>query len=238
MLVIPAIDLYKGKVVRLTKGDPNHSKIYSDDPVAIAKKWESLGAKFLHVVDLSAALDQGDNLQIIKNILSQVAIKIEVGGGIRSLDKAKELIASGAERVIIGTKGVDEGFLNSLIEAIGKEKIVVGVDTINSNLAVEGWKKQTDFSSSDFMAYLQLKGIKWVIYTDISRDGTLDGVNIEEIKKLSVYKDMNIIFGGGVSSLEDIKKIEDKASFIKGVIVGKALYEGKIDLKNINIDNF
>jgi len=125
-----------------------------------------------------------------------------------------------------------------LIEAIGKERIVVGVDTINSNLALEGWKKQTDFSSLDFLAYLQLKGIKWVIYTDISRDGTLDGVNIEEIQKLSLYGDMNIIFGGGVSSLDDIKQIKDKAPFIKGVIVGKALYEEKIDLKNINIDNF
>lgn len=238
MLIIPAIDLYKGKVVRLTKGDPNRSKIYSDDPIAIAKKWESLGAKLLHVVDLSAALGQGDNLEIIKNILSQVAIKTEVGGGIRSLDKAKELIASGAERIIVGTKGIDEDFLNSVIETIGKERIVVGVDTINSCLAVEGWKKQTDVSSLDFMAYLQLKGIKWVIYTDISRDGTLGGVNIEEIQKLSLYKDMNIIFGGGISSLEDIKKIKDKASFIKGVIVGKALYEDKIDLRNINVDNF
>ena len=230
MILLPAIDLYKGKVVRLTKGDPEQSKVYSDDPVAIAKDLEAKGAEYIHIVDLSAALCEGDNLQIIKDILKQARVKIQVGGGIRSIEKAKELIASGVERIIIGTKGLDEDFLNELIKEVGREKIAVGVDVIDSCMAVEGWKKRTDFNGIDFIAYLQLKGIKWIIYTDISRDGTLSGVNYKEIEKLALYKDLNIILAGGISCIEDLKKINEKAPFIWGVISGKAIYESKLDL--------
>jgi phosphoribosylformimino-5-aminoimidazole carboxamide ribotide isomerase len=237
MLIIPAIDLYQGKVVRLTKGDPSLSKIYSDNPLEVLKRWEEDGAKLVHVVDLSAALGQGDNAVIIKDILKKAKAKVQIGGGIRSLDKARELISLGAERVIIGTKGIDESFLNSLISAIGPEKIALGVDVVHSNLAIDGWKKETDFNALDFIAYLQFKGIKWVIYTDISRDGTLGGVDLTMIKELSTFEKINIIVSGGVSSLKDLKKIKNEASFVWGVIAGKALYEGKIDLRNINIDN-
>ena len=232
MLIIPAIDLYKGKVVRLIRGDPSLSKAYSDNPVEVAKKWQSQGAKLLHIIDLSAALGEGNNTEVIKSILGEVDIDVEVGGGVRSIEIAKEYIDAGASRVIIGTKGLDEDFLNSLIEAIGRDKIIVGVDVINSCMAIEGWKTTTDFNGLDFIAYLQLKGIKWIIYTDISRDGTLDGANYDEVQKLSFYKEMNIIFAGGVSCPEDIKQIKEKASFLYGVISGKAIYEGKINLKD------
>ncbi len=238
MRIIPAIDLYQGKVVRLLKGDPCNSIVYSDNPIEIAKKFKDQGASLLHLVDLSAALGQGDNIELIKNILSRVSIDVEIGGGIRDLEKAKKLISWGAKRIIIGTKGLDEDFLNSLITEIGTDRIAIGVDVINSCLAINGWQTQTDFSGLDFIAYLQLKGIKWIIYTDISRDGTLEGLNCADSDNLAVFKDMNIILSGGVSSEDDFKKVKEKMPFVWGVVVGKALYEEKIDLKNINIDNF
>jgi phosphoribosylformimino-5-aminoimidazole carboxamide ribotide isomerase len=230
MLVIPAIDLYQGNVVRLTRGDPKDSKIYSNDPVAIAKQWESQGAKLLHLVDLSAALGEGNNMSAIKDILKAVKIKVELGGGIRDLNKAKELIKLGVDKIIIGTRVLDEDFLNSLIKELGVDKIAAGVDVIDSFIAVEGWKKKTDFNGLEFVAYLGLKGIKRIIYTDISRDGTLEGVNLEGINKLSVFKELDIILSGGVASLDDFKRVKKEASFVWGLIVGKALYEGKFKL--------
>ncbi len=232
MLIIPAVDLYDGKVVRLTKGDPAQSKVYSNSPVEVAKRWESEGAELLHIVDLSAALGQGSNAEIIKNILRAVSIDVEIGGGIRDIETAKDYIDAGAARVVIGTKGLDEDFLNRLIEELGKERIAVGVDVIDSRMAIEGWKVTTDFDGFDFIAYLQLKGIQWVIYTDISRDGTLSGVNYDQIQRLSVYENINIFFAGGISSLQDLEQIKEKAPFVKGVISGKAIYEGKINLKD------
>ncbi|MFH1519283.1 MAG: 1-(5-phosphoribosyl)-5-[(5-phosphoribosylamino)methylideneamino]imidazole-4-carboxamide isomerase [Candidatus Omnitrophota bacterium] len=241
MLVIPAIDLWEGKVVRLLRGNPAASTVYSDKPLEVAKSWKEKGAKLLHLVDLSAALGHKDNLDIITAILNEVDVKVEIGGGIRDVEKAKELIALGAQRVIVGTKGLDDKFLQNLIKSLGVEKIAVSVDTIDSHLAIKGWQEKTSFKTLDFIANLIAKGIKWIIYTDISRDGTLEGVNLEPIREFKTLftkgKKVNIIISGGVSSFEDIKKIEQEMPFIWGVIVGKALYEGKIVLENINIDN-
>ncbi len=230
MLIIPAIDLYQGKVVRLTKGDPEKSKVYNTDPVAVAKDWQAQGAELIHLVDLSAALGEGDNREVIKRILKETKVKIEVGGGIRDIARAEEIISWGADKVIIGTRVLDEDFLNSLVEAIGKEKIAAGIDAIDSVIAIEGWKKKTDFNALDFVAYLQLKGIKRIIYTDISRDGTLEGLDLGKVEKLATFKDLDIILSGGVSSLADIEKVKQQVPFIWGLIVGKALYEGRFSL--------
>ncbi|MBU1112643.1 MAG: 1-(5-phosphoribosyl)-5-[(5-phosphoribosylamino)methylideneamino]imidazole-4-carboxamide isomerase [Candidatus Omnitrophica bacterium] len=230
MKIIPAIDLYQEKVVRLTKGDPNRSKTYSDDPLSIARKWQDQGAELLHLVDLSAALGQGDNSEIIKNIIDQLDIEIQVGGGIRDIKKAKKLLSLGAKRIIIGTKALDEDFLNQLLGSIDKERIAIGVDVLDSCLAINGWKEKTDFSGLDFIAYLQLKGITWVIYTDISRDGTLKGMNYQQISGLSTFSQMNFIASGGVASLEDLKQLKKSAPFLWGVIAGKALYEEKFTI--------
>jgi phosphoribosylformimino-5-aminoimidazole carboxamide ribotide isomerase len=233
MIVIPAIDLYQGKVVRLLKGDPAHSTVYGDDPLKVVHQWQDQGAKFLHVVDLSSALGEGTNIESIKKILHEVRIPVQVGGGIRTLEYAQKLLALGVHRVVVGTKALDEDFLNTLLKQIDVDKIAVGVDVNNSYMAVKGWRQQTDFPGIDFIAYLHLKGIHWVIYTDISRDGTLQGANLEEVKKLSEFTEMNVIFSGGVSSEEDIHQMKRSAPFLWGVIVGKALYEGKIDLKKL-----
>jgi len=244
MLVIPAIDLWEGKVVRLFKGNPADSTVYSDDPVKVARDWKEKGVELLHLVDLSAALGQEDNFEIIAKILKEVDIKVEVGGGIRDIEKAKKLIALGAQRIIVGTKSLDNKFLKDLIRAVGLERIAVSVDTIGSQVAVKGWQEKTSLQALDFIENLIKKGIKWIIYTDISRDGTLEGLNLEPVKEFSSFsarggfafgrKGANIIISGGVSSSEDIKKIKEETPFIWGVIVGKALYEGRVDLENIN----
>lgn len=238
MLVIPAIDLWEGKVVRLLKGNPADSTVYSDNPLQVAKEWKGKGAKLLHIVDLSAALGQEDNLKIIAKILEEVDIKVEVGGGIRDIKKAKKLVSLGAERVIVGTKSLEDKFLKDLIRAVGLEKIVVSVDTIDSRVAIKGWQEKTSFEALDFMKSLIKKRIKWIIYTDISRDGTLEGLNLEPIKEFSSFSaeggGANIIVSGGVSTLDDIKRIRQETPFIWGVIVGKALYEKRVDFENIN----
>jgi phosphoribosylformimino-5-aminoimidazole carboxamide ribotide isomerase len=218
-------------VVRLTKGDPNQSKAYSQTPLEIAKKWQKEGAKLLHLVDLSAALGEEDNLKIIKEIIKVVKIKIEVGGGIRDLKKAEEIVSLGAERVIIGTKSMDEVFLGRLLKSLGNERVAVSVDVVDGVVSVGGWQKRTSLKELDFITFLKDKGVKWIIYTDISRDGTLKGANLEAFKKLSSFKEMKIIVSGGVSNLDDLSKIKKELPFVFGVIVGKALYEKRIDLK-------
>ena len=235
MLIIPAIDLYQGKVVRLFKGDISRSKIYSADTVETAKKWQAQGAKLLHVVDLSAAFEQGDNLAFIENIIKSVKVKVEVGGGIRDLARAKTIISFGAERVIIGTKGLNDNFLTQILKVVGSEKLAVGVDVKESFVAVKGWQEKTTVNYLEFIDHLKTKGVKWVIYTDISRDGTLEGINLKNLKQLSIYKDINLIISGGVSSLEDIKNIKKHTPFIWGAIIGKALYEDKISLYQANL---
>ncbi len=236
MIIIPAIDLWKGDVVRLLKGNPSFSTVYSKDPLKIVEKWKKLGADLIHLVDLSAALGEEDNSSIIKDILKNGDIKIEVGGGIRCQKKAEELITLGAERVIIGTKAVEKNFLKKLISSLGADKVAVGVDALESQIAVKGWKEKTNYLVLDFMRNLQDIGVKWVIYTDISRDGTLKGVNLASLKCFSLFDKMNIIVSGGVSSLEDIIRIKEEIPFARGIITGKAIYEGKIDLSEaINV---
>ena len=230
MKIIPAIDLWEGKVVRLVRGDPSLSTVYSDNPLEIAKKWESQGAQILHLVDLSAALGEGDNLAIIKKILKESKIPLEIGGGIRTIKRAKELIFLGAERIIVGTKSTEEDFLDELLANVDKNKVAVGVDLVGDNLAVEGWKERTNVKGIDFVKHLKAKGLEWIIYTDISRDGTLSGPNIERTKSLSEISGLNLIASGGISSLADLKKLKEEAPSVWGVIVGKALYEGCFSL--------
>ncbi len=234
MLVIPAIDLWEGRVVRLLRGNPADSTVYSNNPLQVAREWKGKGAELLHLVDLSAALGQEDNSEIIAKILEEVDIKVEVGGGIRDIEKAKKLISLGAQRIIVGTKSLEDKFLKDLIRAVGLERIAVSVDTIGSQVAVKGWQEKTSLEALDFIKSLVERGIKWIIYTDISRDGTLEGLNLEPVKEFSSFKKANIIVSGGVSSPEDIKRIKEETPFIWGVIVGKALYEGRIDSESIN----
>jgi len=222
-------------VVRLYRGDINQSKVYSTDPVGMAVKWEKEGAHLLHIVDLSAAFGKGDDhMGTIGEILGTVKIPVQVGGGIRSVEKARELIKMGAARVIVGTRSIEEEFLNDLVDSIGAERVAVGVDTINGVVAVKGWTTKTDLRGDDFVLYLNSKGIKWVIYTDISRDGTMQGPNIAAMRHFADLHGINFIASGGVSSLDDLKRLKQEAPFVWGVIAGKALYEKTFSVKEAN----
>ncbi len=232
MIVMPAIDIFEGKVVRLFKGDYTQMTVYSDDPVAYAKQFKDLGATHLHIVDLEGAkTGETPNIDIIKQIAADDDIFTEVGGGIRTMDTIDKYIAAGVDRVILGTSAVtDEGFLKAALAKYG-DKIAVSVDMYNGCVAIKGWTLKTDLDSYTFCERMRDLGVKTVICTDISRDGTMNGISIDLFKEIQMWfdYDLKVIAGGGLSSLEDIKML--KILNLPGAIIGKAYYEGKIDLK-------
>ena len=230
MIIFPAIDLRGGKCVRLIQGDFDKETVYSDDPQATALKWQNLGAKFLHVVDLDGArAGSPQNLPAIKNILDAVKIPIEVGGGIRTIDDMEKLLSLGVRRVILGSVAVENPAL--VKEAVQKfgDKIVVGIDARNSFVAVHGWEKSSAVKAGELAKKIVAAGVKTIIYTDISKDGMLSGVNAEIFTELAKESRAQIVASGGVKSIEDIRAL--KAAKVAGVIVGKAIYTGSLDLK-------
>ena len=232
MLIIPAIDLKDGRVVRYTKGRLN-KKVYSSDPVSVALDWQEQGAKFLHLVDLDGAIcGRQKNLKVIKKIIKKINIPAEAGGGIRDLSAIQKVIDCGVKRVILGTRAIEDiDFLSRVIEKFG-QKIALGLDASGQMLGLRGWRKTAKISLKDYLKSLENLNLKTVIYTDISRDGTLSGINLPAIKKVLRSSAIDFIVSGGVSSLVDIKKLAnlDCLNF-KGVIVGKALYEKRFSLK-------
>ena len=230
MIIFPAIDLRGGKCVRLIQGDFDKETVYSDDPQATALKWQAMGAKFLHVVDLDGARKGSpQNIPTIKKILDAANIPIEVGGGIRTLDDVEEILSLGVRRVILGSVAVEN---ISLVEDAAKnfgDKIVVGIDARNGFVAVHGWEKSSAVKADELAKKIVAAGVKTIIYTDISKDGMLSGVNAENFAELAKSSGAEIIASGGVKSLDDIRAL--KAAKISGVIVGKAIYTGALDLK-------
>lgn len=232
MLIIPAIDLRGGKVVRLFQGKFSEEKVYSSDPLKVAKRWARQGAQFLHVVDLDGALSgTPKNLKAVKEIVNKAGIPIEFGGGIRDLKTILEVLDLGSERVILGTKAAsDARFLKKAWKKFG-EKIIVSIDAKAAKVLTQGWSSGVAKTTLDFAAELKEMGFKQVIYTDISRDGALCGPNIKGIKELLEETGLNVIASGGVSALEDLlklKKLEKQG--LAGAIVGKALYESRFTL--------
>jgi phosphoribosylformimino-5-aminoimidazole carboxamide ribotide isomerase len=230
MQIIPAIDLYNGKVVRFVKGDPTRSTIYSDNPLSVARRWQDDGAKVLHIVDLSAALGESDNADIVEHITREIDIDVEVGGGIRNIETALRFKNAGAKRIIVGTKSLEDNFLKELLSALGQDKLAVSVDIKEGFVATKGWQEKSKLKPIEFIEKLVALGIKWVIYTDISKDGTLEGLNFKALKELSVFKGINFIASGGVSGISDLKKVKEELPFVWGIISGKALYDGKLSL--------
>jgi len=229
MIIIPAIDLLGNKVVRLEKGKKESAIVYSKNPLSVAKQWVDYGAKIIHIVDLDAAFGEGSNINIIEKIVS-CGIDVQLGGGIRTLDKARGLINLGIKRLVIGSNATNKEFIATVIQEFG-DKIAAGVDVLKGKFMKLGWQKDSGYKAMDFIAYLINNGIKWIIYTDINRDGTLKGVNIKTVKELKRFNNLNFIISGGISSLDDIKRIKTEAPFVKGVIIGKVLYENRINLK-------
>ena len=233
MLIIPAIDIKGGKCVRLFQGRMDKETVYSDDPVSVAKRWENEGAEFLHLVDLDGAVSGvPKNKEIIGNIIKSVKIPLEVGGGVRNIETIKEYFSIGAKKVIIGTVAWENPILISEVCKMFPERIIVGIDAKNGNVAVRGWEDVTETSASTLAKRFEGMGISGIIYTDISRDGTLSGPNIDSIKSFAKSISIPVIASGGVSDINDIKNIMKlKKHGVTGVIVGKALYSGAVNLK-------
>lgn len=232
MIIFPAIDLRGGKCVRLIQGDFDKETVYSDDPQATALRWQSCGAKFLHVVDLDGArAGSPQNLDAIKKILDAVAIPIEVGGGIRTLDDAEKLLSLGVRRVILGSVAVENPAL--VAEAVQRfgDKIVVGIDAKGGFVATHGWEKSSAVKVGELAKKIVAAGVKTIIYTDISKDGMLSGVNAETFAELAKISGAQIVASGGVRSIEDIRALKAvESDGVAGVIVGKAIYTGSLDL--------
>lgn len=231
MNIIPAIDLLGGKAVRLLKGDYDKVTVYSDDPAAVAESFERAGAKYLHVVDLDGAKDGTTaNFETIKEIIKKTNLSVEVGGGIRTLERVKKYMDIGVDRVIIGTAAVtDPEFLKKAVSLYG-ERVVVGVDIKDGFVAIKGWLEISELSCKEFCKDLEDVGVKTIICTDISKDGMMSGTNRELYRKLYDEFNINIIASGGVSSMEDIAVLSSMGLF--GAIVGKAIYTGAIDLSD------
>lgn len=228
MKIFPAIDLRNGKAVRLFQGDYDQMTVYNENPVDIARSFKDKGADNLHLVDLDGAKDgKLVNFDTIKAIVEEVDMFVEVGGGIRDEERIKQYIELGVGRVILGTVAVKEPeFLEAMVAKYG-EKIAVGVDAKDGYVAINGWKEITDKESFEFCKYLKSIGVKTVIYTDISRDGSLQGTNIEAYKKLQEIDGLEVVASGGISFEEEITVLKDITA---AAILGKALYSGKLDL--------
>ena len=230
MLIFPAIDLYEKKAVRLYKGDYKQMTVYSEEPLLVAKDFESKGATYIHMVDLEGAKDgTTPNLSIVKSIAENTLLRVEIGGGIRSMETVDKYISAGVYRVILGTSAVtDEEFLKEALAKYG-EKIAVGADIKDGYVAIKGWLESSGVLCEDFFAKMQALGVKTVICTDISKDGAMKGTNLALYKALSNRFSINIVASGGVSSMEDIRALREMELY--GAIIGKAYYVGAIDLK-------
>jgi len=231
--ILPAIDIKEGQCVRLYKGDFEQETVYGE-PVEMAKLWAKKGAQRLHIVDLDGAkAGEPQNLELITEIKETVDLPLQVGGGIRNRKMIKQYLENGVDRVIIGTAAIkNPELVIAALEEFGAERIVVGIDAKNGQVATEGWVETAATTAVELGKKMKQQGVKWVVYTDISRDGTLTGPNIESTRQLAEETGLNVIASGGVSSLDDIRQVKKIESVgVKGVITGKALYSGSLDLE-------
>ena len=229
MKIIPAVDLMNGQVVRLYKGDPKQKTVYSDNPVEIAKKWEANGADMLHIVDLDATLGIGSNLSIIKKILEEISIPVEIAGGLRDESLILDVVKI-SSRVVIGTLAFkDKELLKKLLLSLGPEKIVISVDHIDGEIVIHGWQDRTGIKLIESIKEFLEMGFTEFLLTNVSRDGTLEGPDLEFLEQACQLDNVNVIASGGISNIADIKDVKEKNAF--GVILGKALYENKISIE-------
>ena len=233
MIIIPAIDLKGGQCVRLSQGEMGRATVYSDDPAEVARRWQSLGAQRLHIVDLDGAVSgEPKNRVAVKSIRSCVSMQIELGGGIRNISTIEEYLSAGVDYIILGTAAIkNPGFLEESCKNFAG-KIIIGIDARGGMLSVQGWTENTAIRAVDFAQQLDRSAVAAIIFTDISRDGMLTGPNIESTAQLAQAVTIPVIASGGVSCMADIEKLLEIESLgVQGVITGRALYTGDIDLK-------
>ena len=229
MKLIPAIDLMDGQVVRLYKGDPKQKTVYNDNPVEIAQKWESAGADMLHLVDLDATLGAGSNLDIIKKILDSISIPVQVAGGLRDKSTVMD-VSIISERIVLGTLAFkNKPLLKSLLVELGPKKIVVSVDHRDGEIVIHGWQDTTGIKLIDAVKEFLEMGFTEFLLTNVTRDGTMEGPDLEFLEQVCNLEKANVIASGGMSNINDVKDVKEKNAF--GVILGKALYENKISIE-------
>ena len=235
MIVIPAIDLMDGKVVRLKKGIKSNYVVYSNNPVEVARDFESLGAKRIHIVDLDSAFGSGNNRKIIRKMAENLTLSMmEIGGGIRTRKDIEEVLCCRAQKIILGTMPVkNPALFEELVNDFG-DKIIVGVDVEDNYVKISGWVENTKIDHIGFLSKMKEMGIKETIVTDIKKDGMLSGVDIDFYKNIALKTGLNVIASGGVKDENDIKQLETIEKFgLAGVIIGKAIYENTVDLKKL-----
>ena len=229
MKIIPAIDLMEGKVVRLYKGDPSKKTIYSENPLEVAKKWESAGADMIHLVDLDATLGSGSNFDSLKSIAESIKIPVQVAGGLRNETIIEDALKF-ATRVVIGTLAFkDKTVLDSLLTTYGKEKLVISVDHNDGKIVTNGWKETTSLELVSIVKDLVKNGFTEFLSTSINRDGTLQGPDLKWLSSLTGIKNVNVIASGGISNIGDVMSVKKLDPF--GVILGKALYENQVTIE-------
>jgi phosphoribosylformimino-5-aminoimidazole carboxamide ribotide isomerase len=235
--VFPAIDLRGGRVVRLVQGDPNRQTVYSDNPVDVAREWFASGARWLHVVNLDGAFGEGDveNRKALKAILRVTtevahAPRVQFGGGLRSSADVERVISLGVSRAILGTAAIETpDIVAEMVARFGPERVAVGIDARNNRVRVRGWSRETQVDPAALGRVLYDRGLRVTVYTNIARDGAGSGVDVAATQRLAEATELRVIASGGVASLKDVQRV--RSAGLGGVIIGRALYEGKIDLR-------
>jgi len=236
MLLIPAIDLKNGRCVRLLQGEAAAETVYSDDPAAMARSFEDAGAKRLHLVDLDGAFKgKGANLVSIRSILKNISIPVQLGGGLRNAENIEQMFELGVSSVIVGTMAVkNPDVLEEVIQRFSGEKVILGIDARDRKVSIEGWQEGTEIDDVEFALRWKKFGIQRIVFTDIARDGMLSGPNLEALGDFARRTGLKIVASGGVSSMEDLELLKTlEVDGVDQVISGKAIYEGKLDLKEI-----
>ena len=236
MQLIPAIDLRNGFCVRLLQGEFDKETVYSNDPAAMAVTFEEAGAKRLHLVDLDGAFQgEGANISSIRSILKNVSIPVQIGGGLRTEEDIDRMLALGVSAVIVGTMAVKHpDVLEKLLKKYTDEQIILGIDARNRKVSIEGWKESTEIQDVKFALRWKNYGIKRVVFTDISRDGMLSGPNLAALREMAEHTGLKIVASGGISSMDDLEQLKTlEPNGVDQAISGKAIYEGKIDLKRV-----
>lgn len=229
MQVIPAIDLIGGRCVRLMQGDFEKETVYSDDPERVARQWAAQGAERIHVVDLDGARTGAPvNIDVVGRIVAAVDVPVQLGGGIRSVEIAREALNAGVDRVMVGTAALDGGVISDMLKALGAEGLLVSVDTRDGEVVVSGWTQDGGISVSDLVANMERLGVQRVMYTDVTRDGTLTEPNYGAVQELVDQTNVAVIAAGGIASVNHLVSLA--ALGVEGAVVGRALYTGDVDL--------
>jgi phosphoribosylformimino-5-aminoimidazole carboxamide ribotide isomerase len=235
MIIIPAIDLRGGRCVRLTQGQTAAETVYSESPVAVAQRWYEAGAEILHIVNLDGAmnLDDSKNLRALDDILYEVNLPIQFGGGVRSIADVQRLDDMGVTRIVVGTTAIENPMLlQNMLDEFGST-IVVGIDAREGKVALRGWQKTADLLALDLAQRVSDMGVERIVYTDIARDGMMSGINLEATREIAEVSGLKVTASGGVASLEDIYAVKELAEFgVDSLIIGKALYEGSFTLED------